>query len=466
MTPDLAEINRSLSVLDALLNRVTQGEEVVDQRHAKVQDLESLVETLLAENFPSVKVQLVIPPPELKAILNAAQIYIDDGSRDLVDNKGDGIKRSLTFALLQAYVHHLEIRQTGSGDGVIASRPLIFLFEEPELFLHPKAQRVLFNTLARISSNHQVVVTTHSPIFFAPGITAAFVRVAKQASIPKPIAALFPVNFALDALSAEVFRLAKFENADAAFFSNRVVLFEGESDDSFCRHISKLMHPSWDFDQKNIAMVRVSGKGNFAKFRRFFASFGIDVKIVADLDALFDGYQHLGATVETSRIRDQSLHLIDERVRALGTVAEPAARQIKDKVQQESWKAKYQTAKDTLRMIQQTRQVDDEKLALLDGLFTWEQETSRLRVCGEDAHAAAALVPLLDTLRAQGICVLARGAIEDYYPATAPRSGAKPERAMAAAAGVTSTEQAVALAPSLSVGRPSELQEIFEELFR
>jgi putative ATP-dependent endonuclease of OLD family len=125
------------------------------------------------------------------------------------------------------------------------------LFEEPELYLHPRSQRILFATLGRISHTHQVVVTTHSSLFFAPGITASFVRVAKQDAAPKPVGQLFPVQFALDPTNAEVFRLTRFENTDAAFFSRRVVLFEGESDDAFCKHIAKILNPDWDFDRRN-----------------------------------------------------------------------------------------------------------------------------------------------------------------------------------------------------------------------
>ncbi len=466
MTPDLAEVNQSLSTLNELLNRVIDNGQEVDRRHAKVQALESLVEQFLGENFPQVRVQLHIPPPELKTILNAAQIFIDDGSRDVVDNKGDGIKRALTFALLQAYVHHLEQQAHANQDEGIALRPLLFLFEEPELYLHPKSQRVLFNTLARIADTHQVVVTTHSPLFFAPGVTASFVRVAKLAAEPKPHGVLYPVNFALDQASAEAFRLARFEHADAAFFSQRVVLFEGESDDAYCRHIARVLDPEWDFDRKNVALVRVSGKGNFAKFRKFFSAFGIDVKLVADLDALFEGYQHLGAHVDTNDIRQRMFLQVDGRIEALGTLSEPASRQIKDKVHQESWKRRYQAAKDSLRSIQASRQVDDETLAMLDGLFTWEQDVARVRVCREDAVASAALVPLLDALRGQGICVLACGAIEDYYPAAAPASGAKPERALAASALIATQHDALAISRPLAEGRPTELQQVFEELFR
>lgn len=348
----------------------------------------------------------------------------------------------------------------------MAQRPLLFLFEEPELYLHPKSQRVLFNTLAEISGSHQVVVTTHSPLFFAPGVTAAFVRVSKQQHDPKPVGRLYHVDFSLDTLRAETFRLARYENADAAFFSQRVVLFEGESDDAYCKHIAKLLNPTWDFEAQNIALVRVSGKGNFARFRDFFTAFGIEVKIVADLDALFDGYQHLGASEVANNLRHRALQTIDARIAQLGISSEPAARQIKDKVNGDSWKQRYQSAKETLRAIQNTKSVDEAQLQLLDKLFTWEQDIARVRACRDDLPSRTALVPLLDALRQEGICVLSRGAIEDYYPPEVPSSGAKPDRALVAASRVITRGNAVELSHALAEGRRTELEEVFEELFR
>lgn len=465
MTADLESINQSLRDLNALFNRVKEPGGEVDQRHEKVKQLETEVEGLLGENFPNVKVQLHIPPPELKTILNTAQIFIDDGSHDLIDNKGDGIKRSLTFALLQAYVKRLEQTAKALEENGKATRPLLFLFEEPELYLHPRSQRVLFGTLARISNTHQVVVTTHSPLFFEPGVTASFVRVAKQPQIPKPVATLYPVNFELNAGIAETFRLARFEHADAAFFSQGIVLFEGESDDAYCKHMAKMLDPAWDFDKKNIALVKVSGKGNFRKFRTFFESFGITVKIVADLDALFEGFQHLGATEATLELRSTAMQKLDARIAVLNTVAEPSARQIKKRVVRDSWRDQYVAARESLRKVHQGAAVDGATIELLDSLFAWEKDTTRQQICTQDADAAAALVPLLDSLRQEGICVLARGAIEDYYPATVSQNGNKPDRALAACAAVTSKEQAIALAKPLADGRLSELEEVFGSLF-
>ncbi|MBO9505186.1 ATP-dependent endonuclease [Qipengyuania flava] len=472
MEPALEQVRASLAQLDAMLNRVTEGDQIVDNRHDKVIALERLIERYLQNNFPRVSVELNVPPPELRAILNTAEIRIDDGSKDTVENKGDGLKRSLTFALLQAYVEQRDAVRAAQAPQVedqeaeeVAGRPMIFLFEEPELFLHPHSQRVLFKTLAKISEENQVVLTTHSPIFFAPGVTANFVRVAKADSEPKPVTKLYPVNFHLDVSKAETFRLAKFDHADAAFFSKRIVLFEGESDDAFCKHVSQTLNPDWDFEKQGIALVRVSGKGNFAKFRAFFEAFGLDVKIVADLDALFDGYNHLGAPAELTEVRAQAIEAVDAVIAANSIPAEPATRQIKDKVHGHSWKQRYGRAKIILREIQSGREINDADLETLDKLFTWEQDIARVKACRENDSAREAILPVLDGLRNHGICVLGRGAIEEYYPQDAA-FGPKPQRALAAIDLIESADDVRACCEPLAEGRECELEEIFGAIFQ
>jgi len=463
MTPDLADITQALGQLNQFFNRDQRDAAVADNRHHKVRELETSVEGFLKENFPFVKVELRVPPPELRTILNNAQILIDDGSKDQVDNKGDGVKRSLTFALLQCYVQRLG-ENLNAGDGAAMS-PLIFLFEEPELYLHPKSQQILFSTLERISRDYQVVVTTHSPLFFAPGATASFVRVAKEGADPKPVGRLHAVNFDQDNPKAEVFRMARYEHADAAFFSRRVILFEGESDDVFFEHVAKLLNQNWDFKTMNVAMVRVSGKGNFQRFRQFFEAFGIDVKIVADLDAFFEGFHLLGNFDNIRDERQAAIQTVDARVAALDIKAEPASRQIKDKVTSDTWKRRYESAKGALRTAQQNGQIDDDTLTLIDGLFTWEAYTARVRACRQDQEARAALIPALTQLRSHGVHILSRGAIEDYYPDGTLASGPKPERALDACQRLLTREAATACSDPLGRGEDPELVVICRDLF-
>lgn len=465
LSPDLEHINATLANLRRMLNRVVEEGVEIDERHEKVKGLETLVEQFLGENFPRVKVELEVPPPELKTILNTAQIYVDDGSRDLIDHKGDGIKRSLTFALLRAYVHQLEQKRVSAQENVASNQPLIFLFEEPELYLHPKSQRIFFDTLGSISKTYQVMVTTHSPLFFAPGVTAKFIRVSKQNVNPKPAGILYPVDFELDAESAEAFRLARFEHAEAGFFASKVVLFEGESDDIFLGHAAKSLDPDWDFSRHNIAMVRIGGKGNFSRFRRFFELFGIEVLVVADLDALFDGFHHLCASEQSSQIRNTNLQVIDARIFKLGIKADLTSQQIKRKIVKDNWRERYEAAKNALQQLQIGAQISDALINDIDALFVWEQADARLKAVVADEVARTAIIPLLDALRHEGICVLCRGAIEDYYPDIVPKDAPKPDRAMRAVELLPDRESVVAICPPLENGRQSEFEEIFVRIF-
>ena len=195
--------------------------------------------------------------------------------------------------------------------------------------------------------------------------------------------------------------MAKFEHADAAFFSRRTILFEGESDDSFFRHVARLLNTEWDFESKNVALVRVSGKGNFGRFRSFFEAFGIEVKIVADLDALFEGFQHLGA-LELEQHRSRSIHNIDARIQVLDIAAEPSARQVKAKV-------KSGSAPSTLLLVYRTCGRQDPSVRHLVRIASrrwWKFAASCSGDWCPDAgdHIYFAVMGFLNALRCKKVC--------------------------------------------------------------
>ena len=472
LTPDLQDINDTLLDLKKRLNRyVDDNGDIQDDRLPKVVELESTIEGFLSENFPNVSVDLEIPPPEIKTILNTAKIYIDDGSRDLIDNKGDGVKRSLTFSLLRAYVDILSRRNTPDeeeqedNDQVEIEKPLIFLFEEPELYLHPKAQRILFSTLAAISSNFQTVITTHSPLFFEPGVTAQFVRVAKESAEPKPIGKLYPVDFEIDRENLNTFRMAKFDHSEAAFFSNHIVLYEGESDDFFFRHMAATINSEWSFVDKNIALVEVGGKGNFSKFRRFFESFGLKVSILTDLDVLIKDFLHLGASGESVAQKGRLLQSLNRRVDELGITPQLTGSRVKKQCKNPRWIDKYETAKQVIGQVVQAGNASVEQIKTFNSLFEWEADESKYIVLTTDNEVKQEMVALIDRLRGEGIYVLSRGAIEQYYPDEILGNTSKPERALSVIEHITTREQAVALSSPLGEDRPTEFEEIFFSIF-
>lgn len=147
--PSLSQEKALFEQLNARLNRVVQpdGSET-DNRLPPVKTIEETVERFVRDSFKTVKLRIVIPPPELKTILSSALIYADDGVDGLIETKGDGLRRAIVFAVLRSYV---ELSRTGlllaPGEPSSTDPRYLLLFEEPELYLHPKAQQILFEAL-------------------------------------------------------------------------------------------------------------------------------------------------------------------------------------------------------------------------------------------------------------------------------------------------------------------------------
>lgn len=107
----------------------------------------------LQEFLPSVRdIQIHIQKDERRAALRRnIEVIIDDGTPTSIQQKGDGIKSLTALAMLN-------ISNQGERVSVIA-------IEEPESHLHPESARQLYDTILLLSKNHQIVLTTHSPLF-------------------------------------------------------------------------------------------------------------------------------------------------------------------------------------------------------------------------------------------------------------------------------------------------------------
>ncbi len=86
---------------------------------------------------------------------------LENGVRREFDDLGQGTQRVIVASILKAYADILLEKN------IITERPILILFEEPEIYLHPKLKRVLNATLEKIAEqdNHQVIITTHDPYF-------------------------------------------------------------------------------------------------------------------------------------------------------------------------------------------------------------------------------------------------------------------------------------------------------------
>jgi putative ATP-dependent endonuclease of OLD family len=419
--PKLADMREMLADLDQRPNRgIGEGGAQRDDRISEIREVEEVIQTHLRENFPSSSVELHIPPPSLATILSSAQIVVNDGAvSGPIETVGDGLKRSLLFAVFRAYVELARRPDWQKKKDVPDRRSphYLFLYEEPELYLHPKGQRNLFDALSFVSKEHQVVVTTHSPLFFGSDATTTFAKMIKRRpseTEPKPFAELLPVNLGGDLSAKETFQLISFENNNIAFFATDVVLVEGDSDLVALKHIARKLNPAWDLDKGRIMMLRVSGKGNFKRFSEFFKRFDIKVHIISDLDVLIRDFDKLGIPT-TDPVQEQRSRLLQEADRLTG-YGEPSNERIRELFAQSSMRERMVRFVSILLRVREGKTITDEDRAHLESMLDEGRNQPRVEALRTNESLRSGKLRLLEGLRRYNVHVLEKGTIEDYYP--------------------------------------------------
>lgn len=115
----------------------------------------SLGETLKTFLPEVTSVRVEIPAEErARAMRQSCSIIIDDGVPTDIRQKGDGVQSLAALSLMR------QASVVGAG-----ARSLIVAIEEPESHLHPRAIHKLRDVLYDIAANHQVILTTHCPLF-------------------------------------------------------------------------------------------------------------------------------------------------------------------------------------------------------------------------------------------------------------------------------------------------------------
>jgi hypothetical protein len=146
---ELAVVESDTTYKDALKAVANIQQPVLDKISASIKDT-------LKEFLPNVReVRVSISEEErFRALRRACDIVVDDGTPTQLVRKGDGVQSLAALSLMR---HASE--SSGSG------RNLILAIEEPESHLHPNAIHQLRGVIAEIARKHQVIMTTHCPLF-------------------------------------------------------------------------------------------------------------------------------------------------------------------------------------------------------------------------------------------------------------------------------------------------------------
>ena len=151
---DEKNIKDRLSAIKELLNSQDKK-----QRINSILELEKDLNDNLEGFMPDFKLEFEIPTPTFDDLFKNVNIIADDGFKGNITNKGHGLQRYVIFIILKIYS---EIKIKSKIEKPIT----IFLIEEPEIYLHPQAQKKFYHIFKEISSeSDQVIYATHSSLF-------------------------------------------------------------------------------------------------------------------------------------------------------------------------------------------------------------------------------------------------------------------------------------------------------------
>ena len=138
---------------DAHATAFSDGEESLS---SLTEDVTSQVESLVQAQYGAAKVRFDFNLPDATTFIKGGQLLVTDGNYETpLCDKGTGMQRAVTLALIQVYSNMQHKTKEHA--------PLTLLLDEPETWLHPRAQIQLGEALAKISEDEQLFLITHSP---------------------------------------------------------------------------------------------------------------------------------------------------------------------------------------------------------------------------------------------------------------------------------------------------------------
>jgi predicted ATPase len=178
------------------------------------------------------------------------------------------------------------LRAISMGDSQI-----LLLADEPELSLHPHAQRALAGRLHDASS--QVLIATHSSNVLDRADPRRVVRLRSTNAGVKPARA----GAISETQANRLMRISDPRTAEA-FFAESVILVEGESDLITVRALAERL--GRDLDAEGVSVISLEGAGSFSSFLELLGPDGLQLRLRGLCD--FDHAASWRATLERAGI--------------------------------------------------------------------------------------------------------------------------------------------------------------------
>ena len=235
----------------------------------------------------------VVPPTVDRLFELGTELRLDDGVETPAEAKGHGLQRATLFALIRVWSRVLRDAALSKDPAPRkSSESLVFAVEEPELYLHPQAQRQFGAALRELAEmdGHQVLLATHSTHFvdlsnYRDICIVSRDRPADGSRVRQCSDDLFEGG---DSKSEKArFHMAAWIDPNRAemLFARRVVLVEGETEKVLLPYLADRL----GVGDASVSVIDCGGKHNLPLYIQICKAFDLDYCVVHDEDPIPPG---------------------------------------------------------------------------------------------------------------------------------------------------------------------------------
>jgi len=236
---DISTLKTQINTQFSKFNKYNEDNSENEDRPIELNDFENRLSGNLREWGVNLEVEIL--PPNIDDVFKSdVNVWIHDGIKTDINRKGHGLQRALTFSLIKTFSEHLSSIPEDERPNRQASKSSYFIFEEPELYLHPQAQRALLDTLLNLSNDSQVILCTHSSALISLDNYKSIVIVRKDKTTNETSITQYQEEI-FEGDEKKNFNLLSWINPDRAelFFAKKVILVEGATEKAIIPFIAK-----------------------------------------------------------------------------------------------------------------------------------------------------------------------------------------------------------------------------------
>ena len=235
---------------------------------------------ILKEQFQETSISLTPKPINRSDILKSLNVFVDDGHCSPLTHAGHGIQRAFIFATLRLWARKINNQRPEKGK---EKKDTVIAIEEPELYLHPHQQKIVYLVLKELSQQSeeqiQIIYSTHSS-FMVHIEDYQFIGLVRKnnVSVGTKVAQCTQEIFPPES-KRELQLLCQFDpERNEMFFAKKIILVEGDTEKvSAPILLNKLGR---DIVSNGISIVECGGKGGIKLFMLVLNAFNNTEKVL------------------------------------------------------------------------------------------------------------------------------------------------------------------------------------------